>query len=114
MRPVLAVIELAGTLVIKPFSLLVRLYANITAGHIVVMSLIAVAWTAKEALTVVGSTSISLFLTLFITVIELLVAFLQAFIFTMLSAIFIGMAVEEHEHHHEEEHHDDSKSVEVI
>jgi len=47
----------------------------------------------------VGATGISFFLTLFLTVIEVLVAFLQAFIFTMLSALFIGMAVEEHEHH---------------
>jgi len=98
-RPVLAVIELAGALLIKPFSLLVRLFANISAGHIVVMSLIAIMFTLKEELTVGGATALSLLLSFFITLIEVLVAFLQAYIFTMLSALFIGMAVEEHDHH---------------
>ncbi len=98
-RPVLAIIELAGALVIKPFSLLVRLFANISAGHIVVMSLIAIMFTLKESLGVVGATGLSLVLSFFITLIEVLVAFLQAYIFTMLSALFIGMAVAEHEHH---------------
>lgn len=98
-RPILAVIELAGTLIIKPFSLMVRLFANITAGHIVVMSLIAIGISMQKEMTVVGSTTLSLILSLFITLIEVLVAFLQAYIFTMLSALFIGMAVEEHEHH---------------
>ena len=99
LRPVLAVIELIGFVLIKPFSLLVRLFANITAGHFVVMSLIALMITMKAAFGPVASTGMSLVLTLFIMVIELLVAFLQAFIFTMLSSLFIGMAVEEHEHH---------------
>lgn len=98
-RPVLAIIELAGALVIKPFSLLVRLFANISAGHIVVMSLIAIMFTLKQTLGVAGATILSLVLSFFITLIEVLVAFLQAYIFTMLSALFIGMAVEEHEHH---------------
>jgi len=98
-RPVLAIIELAGALVIKPFSLLVRLFANISAGHIVVMSLIAIMFTLKQSLGVVGATGLSLVLSFFITLIEVLVAFLQAYIFTMLSALFIGMAVEEHAHH---------------
>lgn len=100
LRPVLAIIELIGFVLIKPFSLLVRLFANITAGHFVVMSLIALMITLKNQFGAVGSTSISLILALFISVIEILVAFLQAFIFTMLSALFIGMAVEEHEHDH--------------
>ena len=99
LRPVLAVIELVGFIVIKPFSLLVRLFANITAGHFVVMSLIALMITMKAAFGPVASTGMSLVLTLFISVIEILVAFLQAFIFTMLSSLFIGMAVEEHDHH---------------
>ena len=98
-RPILAVIELAGTLLIKPFSLMVRLFANISAGHIVVMSLIAIMYNLKDSLGVAGATSISFLLSLFITLIELLVAFLQAYIFTTLSALFIGMAVAEHEHH---------------
>ncbi len=99
LRPLLAVIELAGTLIIKPFSLMVRLFANITAGHIVVMSLIAIGMTMQDQMSVVGSTILSFLLSLFITLIEVLVAFLQAYIFTMLSALFIGMAVEEPEHH---------------
>jgi F-type H+-transporting ATPase subunit a len=99
-RPILAIIELAGALVIKPFSLLVRLFANISAGHIVVMSLIAIMFTLKESLGVVGATGLSLVLSFFITLIEVLVAFLQAYIFTMLSALFIGMAVEDHAEAH--------------
>lgn len=98
-RPVLAIIELAGAFLIKPFSLLVRLFANISAGHIVVMSLIAILITMQAELTVVGSGLLSFILAMFITLIELLVAFLQAYIFTMLSALFIGMAVAEHDHH---------------
>ena len=95
-RPVLAIIELAGALLIKPFSLLVRLFANITAGHVVMMSLIAIMFTLKESMGVVGATFLSSVLSFLIILIEVLVAFLQAYIFTMLSALFIGMAVEEH------------------
>src|SRR5690606_31325583 len=98
-RPVLAVIELAGAFLIKPFSLLVRLFANISAGHIVVMSLIGIMVIMRTELGAVGSTLLSFILSLFITLIEVLVAFLQAYIFTMLSALFIGMAVEDHDHH---------------
>lgn len=105
-RPVLAVIELAGTFLIKPFSLLVRLFANISAGHIVVMSLIAIMFTLQNSLGVVGATGLSLVLSFFITLIEVLVAFLQAYIFTMLSALFIGMAVAEHDHGHAHDDHD--------
>lgn len=107
MKLVLAPIEVLGMFT-KPFSLLIRLFANITAGHTVVMGLIAVIYLMKNQLTVGGSIGASLLLTLFISAIELLVAFLQAFIFTMLSSLFIGMAVQEHEHHHDHAHgHDD-------
>jgi len=99
LRPVLAFLELVGFILIKPFSLLVRLFANITAGHSVVMGIAALMILLKAQFGTVGATGISFVLTLFLMVIELLVAFLQAFIFTMLSALFIGMAVEEHEHH---------------
>jgi F-type H+-transporting ATPase subunit a len=99
-RPVLAIIELAGAFLIKPFSLLIRLFANITAGHIVVMSLIAIMFTLKSSLGVVGATGLSFVLSFLIILIEVLVAFLQAYIFTLLSALFIGMAVEDHEEHH--------------
>jgi F-type H+-transporting ATPase subunit a len=97
MKIALIPIEIIGLLT-KPFSLTVRLFANITAGHVVVMGLIALMITLKAQFGMVGSTGLSLFLTLFLSVIELLVAFLQAFIFTMLSALFIGMAVAEHDH----------------
>ncbi|PQJ79847.1 F0F1 ATP synthase subunit A [Polaribacter porphyrae] len=98
-KPILAIIEIAGHFLIKPFSLLVRLFANITAGHVVLMSLIAIMFTLKKELGVVGATGLSFALSFLIILIEVLVAFLQAYIFTMLSALFIGMAVEEHEHH---------------
>ena len=98
MKILLAPIEILG-LFTKPFSLLIRLFANMTAGHFVVMSLIALMITMKAAFGPVASTGISLALALFISVIEILVAFLQAFIFTMLSSLFIGMAVEEHDQH---------------
>ena len=98
MKILLMPIEILGMFT-KPFSLLIRLFANITAGHAVVMGLIAVAYTCREALGVAGGFGVSFVLTMFISLIELLVAFLQAFIFTMLSSLFIGMAVEEHDHH---------------
>lgn len=98
MKIILAPIEVLGTLT-KPFALLVRLFANITAGHVVVMSLIAMIFVGKN---LAADLPISLGLTLFISVIEILVAFLQAFIFTMLSSLFIGMAVQDH--HHDDHH----------
>ncbi|MDN3723128.1 F0F1 ATP synthase subunit A [Aequorivita sp. SDUM287046] len=113
-RPVLAVIELVGAFIIKPFSLLVRLFANISAGHIIVMSLVAIMITLKAEITPVGSTALSFVLALFISVIEILVAFLQAYIFTMLSALFIGMAVAEHDHEHDSDgtpEHTDAEDV---
>jgi len=63
------------------------------------MSIIAIGITLRSTMGVFGASALSFALSLFITIIELLVAFLQAYIFTMLSALFIGMAVEEHEHH---------------
>lgn len=98
MKIFLIPIEIIG-MITKPFSLMIRLFANITAGHSIVMGIIAVIYLMKESLGLAGSTGISMFLAIFITFLELLVAFLQAFIFTMLSALFIGMAVQEHEHH---------------
>lgn len=97
MKLVLAPIELLGT-IIKPFSLMIRLYANITAGHIVMMSIIGLMFIFKNW---VGS-SLSLFLAFVLSILELLVAALQAYIFTMLSALYFGSASEEH--HHEEHH----------
>ncbi|MCD8417078.1 F0F1 ATP synthase subunit A [Tenacibaculum finnmarkense genomovar finnmarkense] len=98
MKFILAPIEFLGILT-KPFSLFVRLFANITAGHSVVMGIAALMIVLKAKFGTAGATGVSVFLTLFLTLIEVLVAFLQAYIFTMLSSLFIGMAVEEHEHH---------------
>ena len=96
MKIVLAPIELLGV-IIKPFSLLIRLYANIQAGHIVLMSLIGLMFIFNNWL---GS-SLSFVLAFAISILELLVALLQAYIFTMLSALYFGFAVEEH---HDEAH----------
>jgi F-type H+-transporting ATPase subunit a len=104
MKIVLMPIEILGMFT-KPFSLMIRLFANITAGHTVVMGLIAIVFLMKEQLSTGGAIGTSMALTLFISIIELLVAFLQAFIFTMLSSLFIGMAVQDH--HHEEHHSED-------
>jgi F-type H+-transporting ATPase subunit a len=89
----LAPIELLGVF-IKPFSLLIRLYANIQAGHIVLYSLIGLMFIFKGY---VGS-SLSFSLAFFISIIEILVALLQAYIFTMLSALYFGFAVAEEDH----------------
>ncbi len=98
MKIVLMPIEILGMFT-KPFSLLIRLFANITAGHTVVMGLLAVIYVMKDALGTGGAIGVSMLLTIFINLIELLVAFLQAYLFAMLSSLFIGMAVEEHDHH---------------
>lgn len=100
MKIFLAPIELLGVFT-KPISLMIRLFANITAGHILVLSLICLIFIFK---TVVAST-IAVPFAVFISMIELLVAFLQAFIFTMLAAMYIGMAIEEHHHHGDHEPH---------
>ena len=94
MRVILAPIELLGT-IIKPFSLMIRLYANITAGHVVLMSIIGLMFIFKNW---IGS-PLSFGLAFALALLELLVAALQAYIFTMLSALYFGSAVEEHHDH---------------
>ncbi len=95
--PLMIPVEIIGIFT-KPFALMIRLFANITAGHILVLSLVCLTFIFKSAL--VGTVATPLIV--FISAIELLVAFIQAFIFTILSALFIGMAVQEPEHdaHH--------------
>lgn len=95
MKIVLAPIELLG-LIIKPLSLMIRLYANISAGHIVLMSLIGLIFIFQNW---IGS-SLSFVLAFSISIIEILVALLQAYIFTVLSALYFGLAVEEHDEDH--------------
>jgi F-type H+-transporting ATPase subunit a len=91
--PIMWVVEIIGVFS-KPFALMVRLFANITAGHIIVLSLISLIFIFKT----LAIAPVSVAFVLFMDVLELLVAFLQAFIFTMLTALFIGTAVEEHHH----------------
>ncbi len=95
MKIILAPIELLGVM-IKPFALMIRLYANIMAGHIVLMSLIGLIFVFQNW---IGS-SLTFVLSFAISMIELLVALLQAYIFTMLSALYFGFAVEEHDEAH--------------
>jgi len=92
--PIMIPIEIIG-LFSKPFALMIRLFANITAGHIIVLSLVALIFIFRS----VAVAPVSIFFVLFMDCIELLVAFLQAYVFTLLSALFIGMAVAEPEHH---------------
>lgn len=86
-------VEIIG-IISKPFALMIRLFANITAGHIIVLSLISLIFIFKT----LWVSPASVLFVVFMDTIELLVAFLQAYIFTMLTALFIGMAVEEHHH----------------
>lgn len=95
----LAPIEVLGMFT-KPFSLMLRLFANMTAGHFVIMGFIAVIYLFQSQLTLGGSIGVSMLLTLIIFMLKLLVSFLQAFIFTMLSSLFIGMAVADHSEDH--------------
>ena len=104
--PIMPAIEFIG-LFTKPFSLMIRLFANILAGHAIILILTCIVFaTAKLGAAVNGAMSaVSVILSIFMNCLELLVAFLQAFVFTMLSAVFIGAAQhsEEHEHGHEHE-----------
>ena len=93
-RLMLAPIELVGVLT-KPFALMIRLFANMTAGHIVILSLLSLTFIFKSLAIAPAAVA----LTLFIYIIKVLVAFLQAYIFALLTALFIGQAVEEHDHH---------------
>ena len=91
--PIMIPVELLG-IITKPFALMIRLFANITAGHIIILSLISLIFIFKSVFMAVPS----LVMVIFMDMIELLVAFLQAYIFTLLSALFIGLAMPEHHH----------------
>ena len=93
MKIILAPIELLGTF-IKPFSLMIRLYANMTAGHVVLMSILGLIFIFQNW---IGGT-LSFALAFALCLLELLVCVLQAYIFTMLSALYFGAAVEDHGH----------------
>ena len=94
MKIFLAPIEVIGMFV-KPISLMIRLFANITAGHIIVLALMSLIFVFKT----VAVAPVSVAFSLFIGVIEIIVTAIQAYIFTVLSALYFGMATEEAEHH---------------
>ena len=97
--PLMPIIELVGVFV-KPFVLMVRLFANITAGHMIILGFVSLIFVLGGLSVVMGYiiSPLSLLFMVFMNFIELLVAFIQAYVFTFFSALFFGMAVPE-EHH---------------
>ncbi len=97
--PLMPIIELIG-LFIKPFVLMVRLFANITAGHMIIKGFLSLIFVLGSVATVMGVaiSPITLIFLIFMNFLELLVAFIQSYIFTFFSAMFFGMAVPD-EHH---------------
>ena len=89
--PIMVPVEVLG-IITKPFALMIRLFANITAGHIIILSLISLIFVFKS----IFIAPVSVGFVLFMNTLELLVALLQAYIFTLLSALFIGQAIQEH------------------
>ena len=90
----------------KPFALIIRLFANMLAGHIIIICLVSLIFIFGGMAKGIGYgfSPISIAFAVFIYIIEVLVAFIQAFIFTNLTAVFVGQAVEE-THHGEDDHH---------
>jgi len=86
--PIMIPVEIMGQFT-KPFALCIRLFANMTAGHIVILSFLSMIFILKSLFV----SPISVFFALFISLLELFVAFLQAYIFTMLTSLFIGMSI---------------------
>ena len=86
--PIMIPVEIMGQFT-KPFALCIRLFANMTAGHIVILSFLSMIFILKS----LWVSPISVFFALFISLLELFVAFLQAYIFTMLTSLFIGMSI---------------------
>lgn len=95
--PLMQVVEISGW-IIKPAVLMIRLFANMLAGHMIAMVLFLLIFIFGAINIYYGYafSFISTLLTVFMAILELLVAFIQAFVFTMLSALFVGMAVEDH------------------
>jgi F-type H+-transporting ATPase subunit a len=103
---ILVPVEIAGVFLIKPGALIIRLFANMVAGHIIILSLISLIFIFGAMNTIAGwgFSPVSILFTVFLYFIEILVAFVQAFIFTNLTAIFIGQGFEGSDH---DVHHDD-------
>ncbi len=95
--PLIPVIELMG-IITKPFVLMVRLFANITAGHIIILGFISLIFIFGNMNIYLGYgvSIVSVLFSVFMSLLELLVAFIQAYVFTLLSALYFGMATEEH------------------
>jgi len=91
--PIMIPIELVGILT-KPFSLMIRLFANITAGHIIILSLFSLIFIFQSW--AIGPVSVAF--AVFMNFLELFVALLQAYVFTLLTAMYFGGAVEDHDH----------------
>jgi F-type H+-transporting ATPase subunit a len=104
LKPLMIPIEILGMFT-KPFALMIRLFANILAGHSIILGLMSLIFVTAALGTVLFSsmTFVSLLMTIFMDVLELLVAYIQAYVFTMMSAVFIGLAQAE-PHHAEEKH----------
>jgi F-type H+-transporting ATPase subunit a len=99
--PIMPAIELVGIFT-KPFALMIRLFANILAGHAIVLGLTCMIFLTVHlgAAMNTGMSILSIVMTLFIDCVELLVAYIQAYVFTMLSAVFIGLSQVEAHHKH--------------
>ncbi len=95
--PLMPLIELIGIFT-KPFSLMVRLFANMVGGHATILSLACVIFITCQLGALIGGplSFVSFFLMIFMNALELLVAFIQAYVFTMLGAVYIGLAHPEH------------------
>ncbi|CAN5326059.1 F0F1 ATP synthase subunit A [soil metagenome] len=110
---ILTPIEILG-LFLRPFVLMIRLFANITAGHIIALAFFSLIFIFGEmnAGLGIGVSIFSLVFTVFMGFLELLVAFLQAYVFTLLSAIYFGSAVDEgHDVHNHVDDHMESRTT---
>lgn len=99
--PLMPLVEVIGVFT-KPIVLMIRLFANMTAGHIMILSFMALIFILSGIFGAgvgAGVTVVSVFMSVFISLLECLVAYIQAFVFTMLTALYIGMAVAEPQHH---------------
>jgi F-type H+-transporting ATPase subunit a len=98
--PLMPVVEIIG-IITKPFVLMIRLFANITAGHIIVLGFVSLIFIfgAISAALGLGVSIVSVAFMIFMNLLELLVAFIQAYVFTLLSALYFGLATIEPEHH---------------
>jgi len=105
-KPILILVEILGIFT-KPFALIIRLFANMISGHIIILSFIILIFVFGAMSTGLGwgTSPFFILMAVFIYMIELLVAFIQAYIFAALTAVFVGLAFESHQHHDDHEGH---------